>query len=472
MASSKKLHQFQLSSLATRTASNDTFKSTANKHWSIIQLIKTSSCRYTGLALFFFVFLWQPFESLGQLPSEEDELDRCDPNRTQKARVCERGIIIPLWPPANTSLLSPADAAGRAIVYFLALGYLFLGVSIIADRFMASIEVITSKEKEVVYKSKNGEEKTTTVRIWNETVSNLTLMALGSSAPEIMLSIIEICGKGFYAGDLGPSTIVGSASFNLFIIIAICMYVIPDGEVRRVKHPRVFFVTAISSVLAYIWLYIILAVSSYGVVDIWEGVVTFLFFPILVVFAWIADRRLLLYKYMYKRYRPRRKNVIVETEGEPTTEKAEDKNDGEVRIHLTERGENGRVATEENNLEDESFVTYSSDADQELIDPDANRKNMVKIMRELKKKHPHADIEELARLATAEALNNQHKSRAFYRIQATRKMIGAGNILNKGKLDHMQAVSNLRPTLVLFLAVFCLKTCYCQLFYFFNFGVC
>ena len=31
-----------------------------------------------------------------------------------------------------------------------------------------------------------------TVRVWNETVSNLTLMALGSSAPEILLSLIEV----------------------------------------------------------------------------------------------------------------------------------------------------------------------------------------------------------------------------------------------------------------------------------------
>ena len=38
----------------------------------------------------------------------------------------------------------------------------------------------------------NGEKTVTTVRIWNETVSNLTLMALGSSAPEILLSVIEV----------------------------------------------------------------------------------------------------------------------------------------------------------------------------------------------------------------------------------------------------------------------------------------
>lgn len=86
---------------------------------------------------------------------------------------------------------------------------MFIGVSIISDRFMASIEVITSKEKEIKVKRPNGETQIVVVRVWNETVANLTLMALGSSAPEILLSIIEIYAKNFDAGDLGPGTIVG-----------------------------------------------------------------------------------------------------------------------------------------------------------------------------------------------------------------------------------------------------------------------
>jgi len=36
-------------------------------------------------------------------------------------------------------------------------------------------------------------------------------MALGSSAPEIILNVIEIIGSGFVAGDLGP----GKNSKNL-----------------------------------------------------------------------------------------------------------------------------------------------------------------------------------------------------------------------------------------------------------------
>lgn len=42
------------------------------------------------------------------------------------------------------------------------------------------------------------------VRFWNPTVANLSLMALGSSAPEIMLNVMEIVLGDFYAGALGP----------------------------------------------------------------------------------------------------------------------------------------------------------------------------------------------------------------------------------------------------------------------------
>ena len=143
------------------------------------------------------------------VPSAEASIDNC----TATASPCKPGVILPLWTP--TGNLSAGDKAARATVYLCALGFFFLGVSIIADRFMAAIEVITSKEREVTVKKPNGETAVVNVRIWNETVSNLTLMALGSSAPEILLSVIEIIGNRFEAGDLGPSTIVGSAAFQL-----------------------------------------------------------------------------------------------------------------------------------------------------------------------------------------------------------------------------------------------------------------
>uniref|UniRef100_A0A671X241 Solute carrier family 8 member 1b n=1 Tax=Sparus aurata TaxID=8175 RepID=A0A671X241_SPAAU len=343
-------------------------------------------------------------------------------NKTEcsKPEPCEKGVILPIWEPQNPSF---GDKVARATVYFVALVYMFLGVSIIADRFMASIEVITSQEKEITIKKPNGETTTTTVRIWNETVSNLTLMALGSSAPEILLSVIEVIGHGFHAGSLGPSTIVGSAAFNMFVIIGLCVYVVPDGETRKVKHLRVFFVTATWSIFAYIWLYLILSVISPGVVQVWEGLLTFFFFPICVLFAWVADRRLLFYKYVYKRYRTgKQRGMIIETEGDrPLPSKVDIEMDGKM---LNSHGV------------DFLDGPLGLDIDEKDLDEEETRRDMAKILKELKQKHPDKEVEQLIELANYQVLSQQQKSRAFYRCQATRLMTGAGNILKKHAADQ------------------------------------
>uniref|UniRef100_A0A665TB43 Sodium/calcium exchanger 2-like n=1 Tax=Echeneis naucrates TaxID=173247 RepID=A0A665TB43_ECHNA len=319
--------------------------------------------------------------------------------------VCRPGILLPVWLPLNPPL---GEQTGRAIIYFLCLMYMFLGVSIIADRFMASIEVITSQEKEVTITKPNGETTVTTVRIWNETVSNLTLMALGSSAPEILLSVIEVCGHNFNAGELGPGTIVGSAAFNMFVIIGLCVWVIPDGESRKIKHLRVFFITAFWSIFAYIWLYLILAIISPGIVEVWEAAVTLLYFPVCVILAWIADRRLLVYKYTRKHYRAdKRHGIVVEMEGDHTPKSIDVTMDGKLPDGSSCPGNS-------------SSVTVS----------------VVRILKDLKEKHPDKDLDQLIEMANYSALVQQKKSRAFYRVQATRKLIGAGNILKRHAAEH------------------------------------
>ncbi|XP_070590757.1 sodium/calcium exchanger 1 isoform X1 [Erythrolamprus reginae] len=343
-------------------------------------------------------------------------------NRSQECAgsyICNKGVILPIWEPQDPSF---GDKIARATVYFVAMVYMFLGVSIIADRFMSSIEVITSQEREITIKKPNGETTKTTVRVWNETVSNLTLMALGSSAPEILLSVIEVCGHGFEAGDLGPSTIVGSAAFNMFVIIALCVYVVPDGEIRKIKHLRVFFVTAAWSIFAYTWLYLILSVISPGIVEVWESLLTLFFFPICVVFAWVADRRLLFYKYVYKKYRAgKQRGMIIEHEGEGPQCKADIEMDGKiVNSHV------------------ESFLdgTLVLEVDEKDQDDEEARREMARILKELKQKHPDKEIEQLIELANYQVLSQQQKSRAFYRIQATRLMTGAGNILKRHAADQ------------------------------------
>ena len=136
---------------------------------------------------------------------------------------------------------------------------------------MVAIEQITSQETKKCVTLPSGERKMFTVTVWNATVANLTLMALGSSAPEILLSLIEIGSNRFYSGELGPSTIVGSAAFNLFVISAVCVTAIPAGQTKIIKDLGVFAITAVFSVLAYLWLAIILLYISPNIVELWEG---------------------------------------------------------------------------------------------------------------------------------------------------------------------------------------------------------
>nr|XP_015800187.2 sodium/calcium exchanger 1b isoform X3 [Nothobranchius furzeri] len=384
--------------------------------------VLSPALRLAVVAVIFLLNLHPMLAGTPPEPSLGSSVSAVSTNKSEcsKAEQCVKGVMLPVWEPQNPS---SGDKVARATVYFVALVYMFLGVSIIADRFMASIEVITSQEKEITIKKPNGETTTTTVRIWNETVSNLTLMALGSSAPEILLSVIEVIGHGFDAGTLGPSTIVGSAAFNMFVIIGLCVYVVPDGETRKVKHLRVFFVTATWSIFAYIWLYLILSVISPGVVQVWEALLTFLFFPICVVFAWVADRRLLFYKYVYKRYRTgKQRGMIIETEGNrPLPSKVDIEMDGKM---LNSHGV------------DFLDGPLGLDLDEKDLDEEETRRDMAKILKELKQKHPDKEVEQLIELANYQVLSQQQKSRAFYRCQATRLMTGAGNILKKHAADQ------------------------------------
>lgn len=174
----------------------------------------------------------------------------------------------------------------QGFVYLCALIYCFLGIQIISDVFMSAVEVITASEKTVTI---NDTEFT--VHVWNPTVANLTLMALGSSAPEILLSVIETGQNlGSKPGELGPSTIVGSAAFNLLMITAVCVVGLPAGESKSVSQFHVFAVTAVWSLWAYVWLYIVLQAWTPGEVTIAEAIITCIYMPLFVFMSYAQDR--------------------------------------------------------------------------------------------------------------------------------------------------------------------------------------
>lgn len=126
-------------------------------------------------------------------------------------------------------------------------------------------------------------------------------MALGSSAPEILLSVIEtLVGLGKCPGELGASTIVGSAAFNLLVISAVSIYAVNEANdtdedrdtevpvgVKKIYDMGVFSITATSSLFAYVWLFICVKDNLVTPVEAW---LTFVFFFILIGLSFGADK--------------------------------------------------------------------------------------------------------------------------------------------------------------------------------------
>lgn len=177
-------------------------------------------------------------------------------------------------------------------VYLMWLGYLFVGIAIISDIFMEAIDSITSS---TVKKEYWDADKTAHIivnkPIWNATVANLTLMALGSSAPEILLSIIStLKAIEEVPPEIGPSTIVGSAAFNLLVISGVSIIAVgtkEEPDTKQIDDLWVFAVTSLFSLWAYIWMWICVADSF---ISITEGIMTCVFFIVLITVAYTADR--------------------------------------------------------------------------------------------------------------------------------------------------------------------------------------
>jgi len=191
-----------------------------------------------------------------------------------------------------------------AALYIIFIIYIFVGVAIISDIFMDSITVITAAKRVIAIRDADGNTSNREVTVWNATVANLTLMALGSSAPEIMLNVIEtLMTLGQKPGELGASTIVGSAAFNLLVISAVSIVAVDESTeerteeeieedgtgpgVKKIAKMGVFTVTTIFSIVAYVWMYICLMDE---IVEPYEAWITLALFPILIIIALMADK--------------------------------------------------------------------------------------------------------------------------------------------------------------------------------------
>jgi len=319
----------------------------------------------------------------------------------EKDECMAKGMALPIF---NESTWS---REARAVLYLIGLLYSFLGISIVADIFMCAIEKITSKTRKIHIASSGDDDpqEAIEVPVWNGTVANLTLMALGSSAPEILLAIIGIVGNNFQSDKLGPSTIVGSAAFNLLAISAVCVSSIPSGQSRSIAQFPVFLVTAGFSIFAYVWLLVVLMFVSPGRVDVWEAVLTFLFFPILVVIAYSADKGWL--------------NKLFCQTGS-----GEDSKQQQIELGGAQTGESDGLMEA-----DKEYFKYGR------LDKNA----LFGFIKDIKKNTKLSD-EDAAVIAASKVVDSQPKSRMWYRIGATRNMTGGRKIQPTFKSKKLKQV--------------------------------
>ena len=81
-----------------------------------------------------------------------------------------------------------------------------------------------------------------------------------------------------------------------------------------------------------------------------------------------------------------------------------------------------------------------------------HRNEYIDIIRSLRKQHPNMRMHSLENLAENEVLNRGPKSRAFYRIQATRKLTGGG-LLTKHKSDRDRRIDGKGQSSTLSIAI-------------------
>lgn len=207
-------------------------------------------------------------------------------NRIIMERACESYFLFP----GETSL----GDGFRAFLYFLALAYCFIGLSAITARFFRSMEHVVQQTRMVVeIDPRNNTRTVKHEKVWNYTIADITLLAFGTSFPQISLATIDsIRNIGqLYAGGLGPGTLVGSAAFDLFPIHAVCVVVPKAGELKKISDLGVWIVELFWSFWAYIWLYIILEVWSPNVITFGEALLTVVQFGLLLVHAYAQDKR-------------------------------------------------------------------------------------------------------------------------------------------------------------------------------------
>ena len=130
---------------------------------------------------------------------------------------------------------SSLDVTGGIALLFVGVLYLFLGIAIVCDEyFVESLDLISKRLG------------------LSSDVAGATFMAAGSSAPELFSAFVAITNDAA-ANDIGVGTIVGSAVFNILVIIGVTALFSGQTltlDYRPLVRDAIFYAAAIGGVIA------------------------------------------------------------------------------------------------------------------------------------------------------------------------------------------------------------------------------
>ncbi|KAK8967081.1 Magnesium/proton exchanger 1 [Platanthera guangdongensis] len=178
----------------------------------------------------------------------------------------------------------------RAFLYFSALGYCFIGLSVITARFFRSMEKIVKQTREI---TKIDPYTNTKVikheRVWNYAIADISLLAFGTSFPQISLATIDAI-RNIGQLNAGASTTRSTVTYLIkySILAKECLFkavsVFMDEQAYHAISNDMLVKAGMIQVAS-------LQVWSPKVITIWEASLTVVQFFLLLLHAYAQDKR-------------------------------------------------------------------------------------------------------------------------------------------------------------------------------------
>lgn len=146
----------------------------------------------------------------------------------------------------------------------------------------------------------------------------------------------------------------------------------------------------------------ILSLISVDSVELWEAILTFLFFPLTVITSYITDKKYIIM--LYKKF-------------------AEKSHKRPFTVETMNIGNNGL----------------------DLDEIEHQRHHYMQIFKELREKYPEASIDDVVECTKKEIFNRAPKSYAYHRINAMKKLTGSGD-MNKRVVKSAQSMRRFENT--------------------------